>query len=94
MLEGKGKVVLKETLEKLISYTKYHFEREEKLMEKANYSDYVNHKKIHNDLIEQVLQIKSDLDMGKKEISHELLDFLKQWIINHIQGNEDRKSVV
>ncbi len=90
MLEGKGKAVLKETLEELISYTKYHFEKEEKLMEKANYSDYLNHKKIHNDLIQQVLQIKSDLDMGKKEISHELLDFLKQWLIIHIQGNDKK----
>lgn len=90
MLEGKGKAVLNETLGELISYTKYHFEREEKMMEKANYSDYVSHKKIHNDLIEQVLQIKSDLDKGKKEISYELLDFLKEWIINHIQGNDKK----
>lgn len=90
MLEGKSKTVINGALVELIEYTKYHFNREEEYMVKANYSEFKEHKALHTTLIDQVLQIKNDLEMGKKEVSYELLDFLKQWIINHIQGTDKK----
>lgn len=48
MKEGKGKQVVGDVLNGLISYTKNHFAAEERLMKAHAYPDYEQHKKEHN----------------------------------------------
>lgn len=90
MLEGKSKTVIRKIVNELVDYTKYHFDREEATMKKANYSDFSSHKKIHDELISQVTKINNDLNNDKSNVSLELLEFLKDWLITHIQGTDKK----
>ncbi len=92
MKSGKGKEALGNIFEKLISYTKEHFSYEEKLMESKNYPAFLSHKKIHFDLTNQVIDLKNKFKSGKTSLSIEVLNFLKNWLTNHIL-DEDKKYV-
>ena len=79
-------------LERLVSYTVYHFGHEEKLFQKHGYPEYDQHKKIHETLVGKVVEFKSKIDRGDSTISMELMDFLKDWLVSHIKGT-DKKYV-
>ena len=73
----------------LAGFTVKHFKDEEEYMESINYPDLDNHKKIHKDLIEKVLNYKEGLAKGKlnKQV---ISNFLKNWLALHIVG-QDKK---
>jgi methyl-accepting chemotaxis protein len=79
-------------LERLVSYTVYHFGNEEKLFQKHGYPEYDQHKKIHETLVGKVVEFKTKIDRGDSTISMELMDFLKDWLVTHIKGT-DKKYV-
>ena len=89
---GKGKEVLGPILEELVNYTVYHFGHEERLFTSNGYPDSANHKATHVKLIQQVKDIKNDFDNGKTVLSMEVMNFLKDWLGNHIMGT-DKKYV-
>jgi len=82
--------VLEETLDFLIRYTEEHFSREEQLMEKYNFPETEAHKEMHQRLMDEVLEIKKSYRVREIEMDREFVNFLKDWIINHIL-TEDRK---
>jgi hemerythrin len=90
MTAGKGKDVLTKTLGDLVDYTKRHFAAEEKLMQKANYPEYLQHKAYHDKLTAQVVQFQTEFAAGKSVVTIQLLQFLKDWLQHHI-GETDRK---
>ncbi|MBN2837363.1 MAG: bacteriohemerythrin [Fusobacteriaceae bacterium] len=90
MLNGKSKDVISKILDGLVDYTVFHFDFEEKLLENNKYEDIVNHKKIHVNFVNTIKEFKNDFESGNKEMSKEVMDFLKKWLIDHIMGT-DRK---
>ncbi len=72
----------------LADYTDVHFKYEEDLFEMYDYPDAAAHQQQHNDLLEKVLDLKSDWKAGKAEIGQEVLDFLVDWLKNHILGTD------
>ena len=85
MLQGQGKEKLSVILDELLDYTRYHFSAEEAEMQKANYPELENHKKLHKELTDQLHQLIEDYKAGKKEVSIDTFRFLKEWLFNHIQ---------
>ncbi len=86
MKVGKGREVLGEILQSLTRYTVTHFGDEERLMKLHNYPEYAEHKKEHDML---VLQVKEKLEAhrgGKNIITQNIMEFLKKWLTEHIQG--------
>ena len=84
---GKGKEKLEPLLAARIDYTKVHFAHEEQLFAKTSYPEAAAHKKLHDDLTGQVLALqKRYKDGDKAALSVEVLKFLKNWLITHIQG--------
>ena len=79
---------MEEILVGLVNYTKIHFSHEEEAMVKHNYPDYTSHKKEHDDLTSQVGDFYERLKSGKVSFSLELMDFLKKWLLNHIQKTD------
>lgn len=77
-------------LEDLVFYTKLHFNNEEQFMEKNNYPELVEHRKIHQSFTEQIIKFKDEYKQGKSRIDAPLLEFLKNWLVNHILI-EDKK---
>lgn len=75
-------------LNELVQYTVIHFAVEESLMRIFNYPDYDTHKKHHEDLTHQVLDIQAKVLSGEKKVDLELLNFLRAWLTNHIMGED------
>ncbi len=90
MKMGKSQLEMARILNRLLEYTGFHFGTEEQYFEKFKYPETIKHKGIHGNLVKQVVDFKTQFESGNATISIELMSFLKDWLINHIQG-EDRK---
>ncbi len=90
---GKGKDVLGEILAGLVSYTQFHFKREEQLFSSTAYLAAAAHKKEHDDLTKQVLDVQTRFrnDDGSC-LSIDVMTFLKNWLVKHIQGSDMKYS--
>jgi len=88
--QGKGKAAMGTTLASLIDYTKRHFAAEEQLMQMHAYPEYAEHKKQHDDLTARVVDLQKGFAVGRTYLSVEVLQFLKDWLVNHI-GKRDQK---
>jgi len=82
----------RQALNDLISYTKYHFDREEQLLEKYNYPDVVAHKAQHQKMIEQVNSFMDLYNEKGHDALNEISEFLSNWLINHINGTDKEYS--
>jgi hemerythrin-like metal-binding protein len=92
MCTGRGKAVLAQILDELITYTRSHFGREERLMQEIDYSDYTTHKAEHDKLITEVDALQNDFQSGKTDLSYQTYLFLTSWLSHHIQ-EEDKQLV-
>jgi hemerythrin-like metal-binding protein len=90
MSSGKGSDVLGKTLTDLITYTKGHFALEEKYMREYNYPLLSLHKTEHDKLTKQVLDLANEFQSGKTLISIKVMNFLKDWLNNHIMQNDKK----
>lgn len=77
-------------LKRLYHYTKFHFTTEEGLFLKYGYGGTKNHIALHMAFTEKIKAALISHRQGEKIMVEELLDFLVNWIISHIQG-EDRE---
>jgi len=88
---GQGKESLGHILDGLVDYTKIHFANEEKLFAQTGYPEAVAHKKEHDTLTQQVLDVQKKYKAGATgTLSLEVMNFLKTWLVNHIQGNDKK----
>ncbi|MBI1206245.1 MAG: bacteriohemerythrin [Azospirillum sp.] len=86
---GRGKEALGGILDRLIEYTKTHFSHEEHYMQKHGYPDMAAHRKEHEILTKQVVEIQRKYHSGATAmLSMEVMTFLKNWLIKHIQGTD------
>ena len=92
MREQQGKDVLAELLGSLKEYTVTHFSTEEHFFTNSGYPDTPAHKKVHQGFVEKVKGFEVQLQRDANSLSIELLEFLKDWLIKHIQGT-DRQYV-
>jgi hemerythrin len=90
MTRGLGRDRIGQTLTRLISYTRSHFESEEGLMRSTKYPDYTAHKKEHDDLTKQVLQLKAEFDAGEQTVTMETMQFLRNWLDKHIRISDSK----
>lgn len=72
-------------LDRLLHYTDFHFKTEERLMVEHGYPMSSAHTAEHYVLIERSKLLKHRMQSGDTEIAMETLDFLKRWLVNHIQ---------
>lgn len=72
-------------LDQLLEYTKHHFSHEEEYMQSINYEGIEMQKKAHKLFIEKIENINLDeVDENQDEYLSEILDFLLNWLGNHI----------
>jgi len=88
MLEKKSQAVIGGVLDQLLEYTGSHFSYEEKLMEKYDYPGLSEHKKLHADFAQKVLDSHKDHQEGKFIMSIKFMGFLKDWLVKHIRGTD------
>ncbi len=92
MKEGKGKEISYKVMNDLIVYTREHFNTEEGIMLKSRYALFSEHKAEHEQLTKKVIELQNDLQSGNFNLTLELLTFLRNWLINHIEKT-DKKYV-
>ncbi len=88
----KGLQVSGNILKGLADYTIFHFDHEKKIFEKYEYSEKDQHLKIHDDLVNKVLDFKKQFENGNAAITMDLMDFLNDWLRSHILKT-DKKYV-
>lgn len=86
MKEARGKEVVGKILSETINYTYEHFRDEEKLMENAKFPGLPLHKIEHKKLTDQVTAFYESYKNQNALVTIELMQFLKGWLINHIEG--------
>ncbi|MCG3137387.1 MAG: Bacteriohemerythrin [Phycisphaerae bacterium] len=88
MAASKGNEVMGPLLNELLKYTVVHFQSEERLMQSNAYPDMTKHKQLHEELKNKVLTFKQRFDSGQARITIEVMNFLKDWLAKHIQGDD------
>jgi hemerythrin-like metal-binding protein len=83
---GAGRERVSEVLDRLIEYTRMHFESEEKLMEQAGFPGLAGHRAEHHQLLAEMLQAAHRLQYGEGVEMHPLFCMLRDTYIQHIEG--------
>jgi hemerythrin-like metal-binding protein len=82
----------KQVLKRLVDYTDFHFGEEEKYFKKFGYIEEKNHVLEHKKFYEKIDEFQK-LTEKNLPTTFQLIIFLKDWLINHIQKS-DRKYAV
>lgn len=78
-------------IQELKEYTASHFAHEEAYMEKIGYKKRFSHKIEHQEFIDKLNEINLlEVDEDQTGTLVELVDFLGNWLINHILVNDKR----
>ncbi|MDR1126008.1 MAG: bacteriohemerythrin [Deltaproteobacteria bacterium] len=88
MRQNQEDAVLMDIVANLKAYTVSHFSTEEHYFAASKYPDENKHKKVHQDFVAKVLETENKLKRGEARVSSELLEFLKDWLITHIQKTD------
>ncbi len=84
---------LKEVLYRVTMYAIKHFATEENYMIEFNYPEYQHHKEEHDDFAIKAITYSKRVADGDSHFTNEVLEYLKQWLVNHIQIT-DRQYIV
>ena len=83
-LDGDGHTMFREVMHQLVSYVKFHFSAELKLLEKINYPGFHEHKKQHEELAIDILEAVRNYDEHNKLLPNVFVRTLKDWVFSHI----------
>lgn len=93
MRQSKGDQVLLSVLQELVNYTVVHFAAEEKLMQKVGFPKLAEHQQIHKGLTDQAKKLLEQVKAGKMVATVSVANFLKEWLVKHIQGADREYGV-
>jgi hemerythrin-like metal-binding protein len=88
MLKGQAQTLTGPLLKKLVDYTRTHFADEESLMARTKYPGLTEHRAQHQDLVKQVEGYVERFERGEITLNVHLLNFLRDWLTNHIQKSD------
>jgi len=79
-------------LSDFVILAKEHFKNEEILMEHYKYPKIIDHKKEHAELLKQLHILQRKLDQGSTPFGKEYMRILRNWLDDHLIGNDRRLS--
>ncbi|TEY02440.1 bacteriohemerythrin [Campylobacter sp. US33a] len=74
---------VKNLLAEFFTYMKNHFNDEEKYMQMIGYPNYEEHKKIHKEIIQMMIDLIKDI-RSTNDLKEKLYVIAKQWLLGHI----------
>ena len=87
--KGDAAPIVASIINGLMDYTEYHFGREEAMMRACGYAGLENHIATHKRMIEDLQRLRNTHTSSFREgIERRLLDFMRDWIITHILGED------
>ncbi len=87
-----GEQFEREALDELVDYTKTHFTYEEGLMKDNDYPDFEQHKLQHEKMFKKVEEVLAVYEQDQDTAMSNAAEFLKDWLINHINGTDKEYS--
>jgi hemerythrin len=84
MKSGKAAKEIGLIIDEMVDYTKFHFTAEEKLMDEKKYIGLASQKAEHAAFVKKAQEFQNEINSGKLAVSLEVLNFLKDWLTNHI----------
>lgn len=90
MKSGRGKDSIDKILSELVEYSSTHFMAEETLMKTYGFPGYELQKECHAELTSKVLDLQNKFRDRQAVLTVELMSFLKEWLIVHIQGMDKK----
>jgi hemerythrin len=87
-----GEAFEREALDELVDYTRTHFSYEEGLMEQNDYPGFAEHCVEHQRMIAQVESVLAEYQQDQETAMQNAIDFLKDWLIKHINGTDQQYS--
>jgi hemerythrin len=89
---GKGNDVVGKTVGELLAYTRTHFQQEEALLQKTNYPQLAAHQELHRKFVQDIESLVQRAKEGKATNSIQVLNMLRDWLVNHIQKTDKAYS--
>jgi hemerythrin len=77
-------VHLGEIIDELLKYKKFHFATEEEYFREFDYEGAEDHIAKHHDFNNKLMSLKEKYPEPTIEFAFELVDFLEDWLINHL----------
>lgn len=86
---------IKRLLKELYEYTIYHFNSEEELMKKHDFLELPSHQFQHKLFVKKLEAMDLDgFDNDQLESTNQLLDFIANWITEHILKEDQKYSKI
>jgi circadian clock protein KaiC len=85
LVEGEGMAMALAQFDPLVKHITDHFRLEEQLMKEFGYPESLSHMDVHNLLETQLQKMREDVSNGEAVISAQTMQFLKVWLVTHIQ---------
>lgn len=92
MKEGKAKDELAKIIQELAKYAIRHFSLEEKYFREFGYPDSEAHLIEHHEFEDRVHDFTVGFREGRVAMSLEIMTFLGDWLVNHINGSDKAYS--
>ena len=87
-----AKVYFLQTIKGALNYVKTHFADEERMMQKAEYPHFDEHKGQHESFIGEVTRQVRDFEKSDNPDPAGFVRFLMNWILNHIAESDKKYS--
>jgi hemerythrin len=92
MRMGKGDEIVSKTVGELLQYSRTHFTQEEALLKRANYPQLAPHQEQHKKFVADVEGLLQQTREGRAANSIQVLNLLRDWLVNHIQRTDKAYS--
>jgi methyl-accepting chemotaxis protein len=87
---NKNRKEIRKNLKELVDYTVYHFGNEEAYFKQFGYRESPAHLEQHRKFVERIQKFADEFEEGDSTVSLDIINFLKDWLLNHILKVDSR----
>jgi hemerythrin-like metal-binding protein len=94
MSNDRGQQVVESIIKDMLDYAKMHFKVEEGLMKKCEYLGSLQHYREHEKFVAKAQDMAQRSEEGEFVLSFEVIQFLSDWLRNHILETDKKYAPV
>ncbi len=90
MRQRRSDKLMLDVVDRLKNYTVKHFQQEERFFAQHGYPEAKSHAEIHRKFEAKVMEFEAALKKGTAKVTMDIMRFLKEWLVGHIQGTDKK----